>query len=304
MSISPEISRLIAEIREDRTHGASQLARQAAAIIKLTAQKSRAGNKEEFLRQQQEIYGELMQARPAMAPVFNMVAMLCKAVFENAFRMNLAQIRQFVVAKADAAVKNSIAAITRIAEYSLELIVSGDCIMTYSYSSTVMAVLKSAFDKYGNINVIVARSGPGSSGKRTAHELAACGIAVTFIDDAALGLYLSRADKVIFGTDRLCSDGKIVNAAGSYLMAIAAKRAGVPVYVCCETLKFDPGITGAEVDLEETALEAAAPLPKEVLVSSPTFDITPPELVTEVVTEQGRFTPEEVISYIERGVTP
>jgi translation initiation factor eIF-2B subunit delta len=172
--------------------------------------------------------------------------------------------------------------------------------MTHSYSSTVVAMLKRAFIKHPNIEVVTTRSGPGSSGETTARELGGCGIPVTLIDDTAVGLYISSVNKAVIGADRICADGKVINGVGSYLLAIAAQRAGIPFYVLCESLKFDPGLKGEEVDLEEKepSVEPGR-LPPGVRVKSPGFDITPLELVTGIITEKGLLSAEQVIDYVK-----
>jgi len=169
----------------------------------------------------------------------------------------------------------------------------------------VVATLKKAFLKHPDIEVITTRSGAGLSGEVTARELGSFGISVTYIDDTAMGLYLLTAKKCLIGADRVCADGKLVNAAGSYLLAIAAERAGVPLYVLCETLKFDPRKSSNEVEPEEKEpSEVIKPgrLPAEVRVKNPCFDVTPLDLVTRIVTEKGLLTAEEVISYIEKSL--
>ena len=303
MNISPEITSLIDEIKNDRVHGASQLARQAVNVLKIAAERSQAGSAKAFLLEQEEVGEKLMSARPAMAPIFNIVSGLLKAISEKSTARDLKSIKQFTISRADEAVTRSLQAVAQIAEYSFELIADSDRIMTHSYSSTVVAVLKEAFTKHRNIEVIATRSGPGRTGERIAQELGLYGIPLTFIDDAAMGLYISTVNKVMVGADRVCADGKVVNGIGSYQLALAAKRAGIPFYVLCETLKFDPRLKGDEVDLEEKEpSEVIEPgrLPLEVKVKNPYFDITPQELVTGIVTENGLLTPEEVIRHIEK----
>ena len=303
MNISPEIISLIDEIRNDKIHGASQLARQAANVLKTAAERSRVDSTDEFWREQKEIGERLMSARPAMAPIFNIVSGLLNSIAGKATAADLDSIRQLAISKADEAIKASLQAVARIAEYGSQLIADGDKVMTHSYSSTVVAALKAAFTKHRNIEAITSRSGPGRTGEGLARELSLCGILVTFIDDAAVGLYLSTVNKVVVGADRVCADGKVVNGIGTYQLAVAAERADVPVYVLCETLKFDPRLRGDEVDLEEKGMgEVVEPgrLPPEVKVKNPCFDITPLELVTGIVTENGMLAPEEVISYMQK----
>ena len=83
MNINPEIIKLIDEIRNDKTHGASQLARQAVEVLKITAERSRADSLDEFWLEQREVGERLMSARPAMAPVFKIMARLLRQSRKN-----------------------------------------------------------------------------------------------------------------------------------------------------------------------------------------------------------------------------
>jgi len=303
MSINPEIFNLIDEIKNDRTHGASQLARQAAAVLKITAERSQAGSLDEFQLEQREVGERLMSARPAMAPVFNIIVRLLKTISEKSEEIDLPSIRRFAISRAGEVIEESLQAIAQIARYGAELIARGDRIMTHSYSSTVMAVLQEAFTRDRNIEVITTRSGAGRTGERMAQELGHYGMPVTFIDDTAIGLYISTVNKVIVGADRVCADGKVVNGIGTYQLALTAKMSGIPFYVFCETLKFDSRLKGDEVDLEEKdTSEIVEPgrLPPEVSVKNPYFDITPLNLISGIVTENGLLTPEEIISYVAK----
>jgi translation initiation factor 2B subunit (eIF-2B alpha/beta/delta family) len=128
-------------------------------------------------------------------------------------------------------------------------------------------------------------------------------VKVTFIDDTAAGLYVSSANKVMVGADRVCADGGVVNGVGTYPLALAAHRAAVPFYVLCETLKFDHRLRSDKVDLEEkepAEVVGKAKLPSQVSVKNPYFDLTPLELVTGIVTENGLLAPDGVTGYIRR----
>ena len=325
MNASSEITGLIDEIRSDKTHGASQLARQAVQALRITAERSQVESTREFLLEQKEVGQRLISTRPAMAPIFNIVSRLLNTIAGKAEGLGLDSVRQLAIPKADELMSDSLRAVAQIAKYGSQLVADGDRIMTHSYSSTVVAVLKEAFFILRDtgevqeeapfehkevvtvgkrdIEVITTRSGPGRTGERIAQELGLCGIPVTLIDDAAMGLYLPTANKVMLGADRVCADGKVVNGIGTYQLALVAQRTRIPFYVLCETLKFDPRLKSNEVDLEEKEpSEVAEPgrLPPEVRIKNPYFDITPLELVSGIVTENGLLTAEEVIHYMER----
>jgi eIF-2B alpha/beta/delta-like uncharacterized protein len=301
VSINPEIISLIEEIKSDKVHGASQLARQAVGVLRFVAEQSQADSTSEFLLELKAIGKRLRATRPAMAPVFNIVSRFLGALSRVSVDVGLETIKSLAISKADELANDSLQAIAQIVSHGAKLITDGDRIMTHSYSSTVMAVLKEAFAKHKRIEIIATRSGPGRTGERIAQELGRSGLPVTFIDDAAMGLYIAVASKVMVGADRVCADGDIINGIGTYQLALAAKKAGIPFYVLCETLKFDLRLKSGEVDLEEkepSEIVEPGALPIGVRVKNPYFDITPLELVTGVVTEDGLLTPQQVISYM------
>jgi len=301
MNISPDILNLIDDIKKDKIHGASQLARQAVGVLKTAAEHSQAKTISEFLLEQREIGDRLMLVRPTMAPIFNIVTGLLAAIAREGTGMDLESIRHLTISRADEVFNDSLRAVAQIARHGSELIAGGDRVLTHSYSSTVVAVLKEAFTRHGNIEVIATRSGPGRTGEQIIRELGNYGIAATFIDDTAVGLYLPEVNEVMLGADRVCADGKVINGVGSYQVALASERAGIPCYVLCDMLKFDPRIRSDDVDLEEKEpSEVVEPgkLPAGVRVKNPHFDVTPLELITGVVTEKGLLAAEAVVSYM------
>ena len=303
MNISQKIARLTDEIRNDKTQGASQLARQAMAVLKVAAEHSQANSVEQFLKELKGVGEGLMEARPAMAPIFNIVNRYLVALSLVSPGQGVDYLKGLAVSKADELARVSLQAIAEITSCGLGLIAEGDKIMTHSYSSTVMAVLGEAPAEGKRIEAIATRSGAGGTGQRIALELGRRGVKVTFIDDTAVGLYVSSANKVMVGADRVCADGTIVNGVGTYPLALAAQKAAVPFYVLCETLKFDHRMRSDEVDLEEkepSEVIGRVKLPPQVSVKNPYFDLTPLELVTGIVTENGLLAPGGVTGYIRR----
>jgi translation initiation factor eIF-2B subunit delta len=238
-----------------------------------------------------------------MAPIFNIVNRYLVALSLVSPGQGVGYLKGLAVSKADELARVSLQAIAEITSCGLGLIAEGDKIMTHSYSSTVMAVLGEAPAEGKRIEVIATRSGAGGTGQRIALELGRRGMKVTFIDDTAVGLYVSSANKVMVGADRVCADGTIVNGVGTYPLALAAQKAAIPFYVLCETLKFDHRMKSDEVDLEEkepSEVIGRVKLPPQVSVKNPYFDLTPLELVTGIVTENGLLAPGGVTAYIRR----
>ena len=303
MNTSQKIARLTDEIKNDKTQGASQLALQAMAVLKFAAEHSQTDSVEHFLEELRGVGEGLTAARPAMASIFNIVNRYMIALSPVSPDQDVAYFKSLAVSKADELARVSLQAIAEITSCGLGLITEGDKIMTHSYSSTVMAVLEEAPVEGKRIEVIATRSGAGGTGQKIAQELGRKGMKVTFIDDTAVGLYVAKANKVMVGADRVCADGGVVNGVGTYPLALAAQKAAVSFYVLCETLKFDHRLRGDETDLEEkepAEVVGKAKLPPTVSVKNPYFDLTPLELVTGIVTENGLLAPDGVTGYIRR----
>lgn len=299
MDIREEINSLIEEIRDNRTDGASELARQAVMVLKSAAETSRAETTRDFLLEQKEVGKRLIAARRTMAPIPNIVTHLLRDIIRGDHGEDLEATRKKTIAKADELYKDSLKAVSLITQYASELINDGDRILTHSYSSTVVSALREIAGLRRDIEVAVTRSGPGRAGVRTARELSLHGIPVNFFDDTAIGLYISHANKVMVGADRICSDGKMINGTGTYPLALTSEKHGIPFYVLCETLKVDFGTNSDRVDLEEKdPSEVIEPgqLPPEVSIANPYFDITPLGLVTGIVTENGVLTPDKLFT--------
>ena len=110
------------------------------------------------------------------------------------------------------------------------------------------------------------------------------------------GLLMSEGniDAVIVGTDRVAANGDVANKIGTYMVAVLAKRHKIPFYVACPLSTIDMTIpTGRQIPIEErpssevTGFQDLHWAPEGVSVRSPSFDVTPAELVTGLITEKG-----------------
>jgi translation initiation factor 2B subunit (eIF-2B alpha/beta/delta family) len=166
-------------------------------------------------------------------------------------------------------------------------------VFTHSYSSTVVnAILESGTE---NLKVIVTESRPLNEGIETAKSLAQK-YEVTLITDALTGYFIGQADIVMVGADSILSNGSVVNKVGTYLIALAAKGCGIPVYALCQTNKFyAKSYFGETIELEE---KQASEILKEsipnVCVRNIYFENTPSELITGIITEKGILKPNEL----------
>ena len=128
---------------------------------------------------------------------------------------------------------------------------------------------------------------PLNEGYLRASRLAEREIPAELITEAQMGLAVARADIALVGADTLLRDGSLVNKAGTYLLALAARDKGVPFCVCCESFKRSR-VQAGEAGLEEMDMaELSAPDLPGIRIRNVYFDITPARLISRWIDETG-----------------
>lgn len=162
---------------------------------------------------------------------------------------------------------------------------------------TALGVIRSAVAAGKRISVIADETRPFLQGARlTAWEMVQENIPVTLITDNMAGHLMAQGeiDAVIVGTDRVAANGDVANKIGTYMVAVLAARHGIPFYVACPLSTIDLSIaSGLDIPIEERAASEVTGFRETqwaaegVKVRNPSFDVTPAELVTALVTEKG-----------------
>lgn len=162
---------------------------------------------------------------------------------------------------------------------------------------TALGVIRAAREQGKKISVFACETRPVLQGSRlTAWELAQDGFDVTLICDGAAAWVMKevRPHAVIVGADRIAANGDTANKIGTYGLAVAAKRHGIPFYVAAPSSTIDPDrARGRDIPIETRdedeirRLPDGRSVPREIRVFNPAFDVTPAELVAAVFTETG-----------------
>ncbi|MFX1383659.1 MAG: S-methyl-5-thioribose-1-phosphate isomerase, partial [Promethearchaeota archaeon] len=192
------------------------------------------------------------------------------------------------------------------------LLEDGDTVLTHCNAGslatvqygTALAPVRAAIEQGKRINVIADETRPRLQGARlTAYECHYDKIPVNVISDTSSGLLmmLGRVNKVIVGTDRVTSDA-VFNKIGTYLVALAAKDNNIPFYVAAPTSTLSLNETIDAVTIEQRdeqevshVLGKVQIVPDGVECLNYAFDITPFRLVKAIITEDGVFTPDELL---------
>ncbi len=165
---------------------------------------------------------------------------------------------------------------------------------------TALGIIR-AVHHAGNLKKVwVDETRPYLQGARlTAWECMKDDIPSTLITDNMAGYFMQKGevDAVIVGTDRVAANGDVANKIGTYSLAVLCKFHNIPFYVAAPVSTIDPNTpTGKEIVIEQRSSEEVTHVsgksiaPEGVKVSHPAFDVTPGNLVTAIITEDGIFT--------------
>jgi methylthioribose-1-phosphate isomerase len=162
---------------------------------------------------------------------------------------------------------------------------------------TALGVIRAAHEAGRRPSVWVDETRPVLQGSRlTAWELQRLGIPCTLVADVMAGSLMASGDvdAVVVGADRIAANGDVANKIGTYGLAVLARHHGVPFYVAAPVSTLDPACPdGAAIPVERRDASEVASLggldlaPAGVPVENRAFDVTPAELVTAFVTEEG-----------------
>lgn len=162
---------------------------------------------------------------------------------------------------------------------------------------TALGIIQAAHHAERAVHVWVDETRPYLQGARlTAWELAQAGVPHTLIPDVAAGSLMAAGDvdAVLVGADRIAANGDTANKVGTYSLAVLAAHHQVPFYVCAPLSSVDLATPdGSSIPIEERSAEEVTVIggkriaPEGTLVRNPAFDITPADLITGIVTEEG-----------------
>jgi methylthioribose-1-phosphate isomerase len=281
--------------------GAPAIGVAAAMGVALAAVGSKARTKDELMRKLCDTAAMLRSTRPTAVNLFwGIDRVLSKA----AAAPTMAAARGSVVSEVKAMAEEDVEVNRRLGAVGADLIEDGDTVLTHCNAGalatvgygTALGVVRAAKERGKFVKVLVPETRPALQGSRlTAFELSVDRIDCRIIPDTAVGYMMSlgRVDKVIVGADRITRDGYIFNKIGTYQEAVLAKRHRIPFYSAAPYSTFDLTRSHRQVTIEERSFDEVVKIrgrriaPKGVPVSNPAFDVTPPEMLTAIISDRG-----------------
>ncbi|MFQ5970265.1 MAG: S-methyl-5-thioribose-1-phosphate isomerase [Nitrososphaerales archaeon] len=285
--------------------GAPAIGVAAAFGLALAAIKSKAVNPSEVLVELETAFKVLRNTRPTAINLFwALERVMQKAKSQSSVRA----IKNAVLNEASMMAEEDIQVNKQMGSFGASLIEDGDSVLTHCNAGalatvaygTALGVLRAANQQGKRINVITTETRPVLQGSRlTAFELKHDGIDVSVVPDTAVGSLIARGriKKVIVGADRVLRTGHVFNKIGTYQVAVLASKHNIPFYAAAPLSSFDLKSSPDQVTIEERSFDEVVMMgdrrvvPKGVRVFNPAFDVTPPELISGIITEKGVLTP-------------
>ena len=220
----------------------------------------------------------------------------------------VSEIRDIVIDKAKQMAEEDINTNKKMGKNGAVLFQDNDTIMTHCNAGalatvaygTALGVIRATKESGKNIKVIATETRPVQQGSRlTAFELKHDGIDVSLIPDTAVGYTMANGlvNGVVVGADRILKTGHVFNKIGTYQVATMAKQHNIPFYVAAPLSTFDLQSKPDDVIIEQrkasevTGIGDKKTAPDGIDVINPAFDITPPELISGIITENGIVKP-------------
>ena len=291
-------------IRDMVVRGAPAIGCAAAYGVALEAKRLRDAPVEAFTAAMNVAFDVLAASRPTAVNLFWALKRM-RECWESVRGLGVTQIADRLLAEAHEITAEDVRVNRAMGAHGAALLPDGARVLTHCNAGalataghgTALGVIRSAVEAGKTISVIADETRPFLQGARlTAWEMVQEDIPVTLITDNMAGFMMSRGevDAVVVGTDRVAANGDVCNKIGTYMVAVLARRHGIPFYVACPVSTIDMNVPdGASIPIEERAASEvtgwrdAQWAAQGVTVRNPAFDVTPAALVTAIVTERG-----------------
>ena len=281
--------------------GAPAIGVAGAFGLALAALQSKATTKEDIIKDLEQAKKILFETRPTAV---NLAWGLNKMMNVSKNCQNTDEIKESIVEAATTLAEDDVKINKAMGKNGAELFDNNDTIMTHCNAGalatvaygTALGVVRAIKESGKNIKVIATETRPVMQGSRlTAFELKHEGIDVSLIPDTAVGYTMANGliNKIVVGADRILSTGHVFNKIGTYQIALIAKQHNIPFYVAAPLSTFDLNSNTEDVVIEQrkasevTSIGNKKTAPDGINVINPAFDMTPPELISGIITEKG-----------------
>ena len=294
-------------IKDMVVRGAPAIGVTAAYGAAIAAAEFSGSDKDEFLSHMENSIKILSGARPTAVNLFWALDRMKKILYESK-HLTVDEIKQKLLDRAKKIEEEDLSINYRIGKNGKDIFsknknklkvlthCNAGALATSGYG-TALAVVRSLHSAGKIENVIVDETRPYLQGARlTAWELYQEKIPFFIITDNMAGYFMSKkmVDVVIVGADRVAPNGDSANKIGTLSVSILAKYYDIPFYIAAPKSTIDTGIcSGGDIPIEERKpseireVMGTRIIPDYMPVRNPSFDVTPSENITAIITEEG-----------------
>lgn len=294
--------------------GAPSIGVAAAYGMYLGAREIETNDNQEFLTKLESVANLLRSTRPTAVNLFWAISQMMRTAYETVG--TVVEIKQTLLETATKINTDNFQTCQAIGDHGLaalprtpdQLIILTHCnagaLATGGYG-TALGVARSAWTAGRLARLYADETRPRLQGaKLTAWECVQEGIPVTVITDnmAAHCMKQGLIDAVVVGADRIAANGDTANKIGTYSLAIVAKAHNIPFFVAAPLSTVDFQLTdGSQIPIEERHPEEIYQVGKTLITPpgvefyNPAFDVTPADLITAIITENGAFPPGDLL---------
>jgi len=288
-------------IRTLVVRGAPAIGVSGAFGLALAALQSNAKEKDQLIQDLETAKKILFETRPTAVNLAWGLEKIMKITKDD---KTVDEIRTSVIETAKQMAEDDIQINMSIGKNGSELFSENDTIMTHCNAGalatvgygTALGVIRAIKESGKKVKVIATETRPVQQGSRlTAFELKHDGIDVSLIPDTAVGYTMANGlvNGVVVGADRILQTGHVFNKIGTYQVATMAKQHNIPFYVAAPLSTFDLQSKPDDIIIEQrkasevTGIGDKRTAPDGIDVINPAFDMTPPELISAIITENG-----------------
>jgi methylthioribose-1-phosphate isomerase len=308
-------------IKQMVVRGAPAIGAAAAFGLALAGYESTATASSDLFDDLQAASDTLKAARPTAVNLAWAVDRILWIAAKTKEERSADELRQLILDAAQRIADEDVEINKRMAEHGARLIDDGDTVIHHCNTGalatvdwgTALGVIRTAHEQGKRVHVLVDETRPRLQGARlTAWELDQYGIPYEIISDNMAGYFLKagKAQKVLFGADRVAANGDVANKIGTYMLALAAHDNNIPAYAVVPISTVDFSLVhGGLIPIEERDPEEVLGIqfqgervaPIEAEARNIAFDVTPNRLITGIVTENGVIYPPFEIN-LKKGV--
>lgn len=296
-------------IKDMAIRGAPAIGVAAAMGLALAVVKTKTNNREVLFKKLEKAVETIRSTRPTAVNLFWAIDRILNIARETS---SGAELKEKILSEALKMAEEDVEVNKKIGENGSMLIDDGDKILTHCNAGalatvghgTALGIIRTAYNQGKKIIVYASETRPRLQGaKLTVWELIREDIPVRLITDNMASFFMQRREitKVIVGADRIIAKtGHVINKIGTLTHAISARYYGIPFIVAAPFSSIDFEHSIEEVVIEERDVrevlyvDGVRIAPRNVEVVNPAFDITPPDLVSYIVTEKGIYKPDEL----------